>query len=195
MAQAGGSDVSTYYKAARIYNSGSIDPSGNLGAGIATHCYASDIANRLTGWASGPSTCNPATVGSLTDTAPSAATTGNVATTTPTTPAPVASTPAAALAPAATTAAAPPPEAPANIGSSLSNTGGASSFSAPSSSADVYLGATSSCQEWHTVVSGDNCWVLGQQYSVSLSQLQSWNSGLDGACSNLWLGYQYCVKA
>jgi len=43
-------DVSAFYRAARIYNSGSIDESGNLEDGIATHCYASDIANRLTGW-------------------------------------------------------------------------------------------------------------------------------------------------
>ena len=43
-------DVSAFYKAARIYNSGSIDKSGMLEDGIATHCYSSDIANRLTGW-------------------------------------------------------------------------------------------------------------------------------------------------
>ena len=55
--QSGASDVSAFYKAARTYNSGSIDPSGNLGAGIATHCYASDIANRLTGWVFAPTSC------------------------------------------------------------------------------------------------------------------------------------------
>ncbi|KAL8773573.1 MAG: hypothetical protein Q9209_001678 [Squamulea sp. 1 TL-2023] len=43
-------DVGRYYRAARIYNSGSIDASGDLGMGVATHCYASDIANRLRGW-------------------------------------------------------------------------------------------------------------------------------------------------
>lgn len=43
-------DVARYYRAARIYNSGSVDPSGDLGRGVATHCYASDIANRLRGW-------------------------------------------------------------------------------------------------------------------------------------------------
>ncbi|KAL8968077.1 MAG: hypothetical protein Q9197_005070 [Variospora fuerteventurae] len=50
--QANGSvdDVGRYYRAARIYNSGSVDASGNLEAGVATHCYASDVANRLTGW-------------------------------------------------------------------------------------------------------------------------------------------------
>ncbi|KAH8593948.1 hypothetical protein B0O99DRAFT_626495 [Bisporella sp. PMI_857] len=60
--QSGASDVSKYYKAARIYNSGSIDGSKNLGAGIATHCYASDIANRLTGWYSGTSACDATTI-------------------------------------------------------------------------------------------------------------------------------------
>jgi hypothetical protein len=28
-----------------------------------------------------------------------------------------------------------------------------------------------------------------------MAQLMSWNSGLDIDCSNLWLAYQYCVKA
>ena len=39
-----------FYIAARLYNSGSVDPSNILERGIATHCYSSDIANRLTGW-------------------------------------------------------------------------------------------------------------------------------------------------
>jgi len=58
MSQAGSDDVSKYYKAARIYNSGSVASSGNLNDGIATHCYASDIANRLTGWVKAETLCN-----------------------------------------------------------------------------------------------------------------------------------------
>ena len=42
--QAGQSTDADFYRAARIYNSGSIDGSGRLECGIATHCYASDIA-------------------------------------------------------------------------------------------------------------------------------------------------------
>ena len=53
----GGKDAQAAYKAARMYNSGSIDASGDLGKGIATHCYASDVANRLTGWVQAPSQC------------------------------------------------------------------------------------------------------------------------------------------
>ncbi|KAL8713157.1 MAG: hypothetical protein Q9220_002678 [cf. Caloplaca sp. 1 TL-2023] len=49
--------VQRYYRAARIYNSGSVDPSGDLGKGVATHCYASDVANRLTGWSEAEKGC------------------------------------------------------------------------------------------------------------------------------------------
>jgi hypothetical protein len=46
-----------YYRGARLYNSGAIDASGDLGKGSATHCYASDIANILVGWTDSQSTC------------------------------------------------------------------------------------------------------------------------------------------
>ncbi|KAM3500430.1 hypothetical protein MY10362_006409 [Beauveria mimosiformis] len=58
LAKAGGSGASTYYKAARMYNSGSIDASGDLEKGIATHCYSSDVANRLSGWSAGVGGCH-----------------------------------------------------------------------------------------------------------------------------------------
>ena len=57
LAQTGSKDVSQYYKAARMYNSGSIAASGNLNDGIATHCYSSDIANHLLGWTTGVNVC------------------------------------------------------------------------------------------------------------------------------------------
>jgi hypothetical protein len=61
--QAGTDDASKFYIAARIYNSGSVDPSGNLGLGGATHCYSTDVANRLLGWSSGLTSCQPAAIG------------------------------------------------------------------------------------------------------------------------------------
>ena len=45
-------NVQCFYKAARYYNAGEIPADGDLGAPGATRCYASDIANRLTGWTS-----------------------------------------------------------------------------------------------------------------------------------------------
>lgn len=41
---AGSATDADFYRASRIYNSGSIHVSGRLECGIATHCYASDIA-------------------------------------------------------------------------------------------------------------------------------------------------------
>ncbi|GAB0136310.1 hypothetical protein EsDP_00004615 [Epichloe bromicola] len=52
-----GAGASQYYKAARMYNSGSVAATGLLQDGAATHCYASDIANRLVGWSQGVGAC------------------------------------------------------------------------------------------------------------------------------------------
>lgn len=56
---------SKYYIAARMYNSGSVAASKNLGDGIATHCYATDIANRLIGWSTGATGCKDGDIGTL----------------------------------------------------------------------------------------------------------------------------------
>ena len=63
--EGGVDDVSRYYRAARVYNSGSVDPSGDLGQGVATHCYASDVANRLRGWSLGGHGCGEGGVGGV----------------------------------------------------------------------------------------------------------------------------------
>jgi hypothetical protein len=60
--KATGETAQKYYRAARMYNSGSLDPSGSLGRGGATACYCSDIANRLLGWSQGASKCTVAEV-------------------------------------------------------------------------------------------------------------------------------------
>lgn len=53
----GDSGSRSFYAAGRLYNSGSADYS-NLNNGLgSTACYASDIANRLTGWTLAPSNC------------------------------------------------------------------------------------------------------------------------------------------
>ncbi|KAF6232147.1 hypothetical protein HO173_009530 [Letharia columbiana] len=56
--ESGKDDVTAFYIAARLYNSGAVDGSGDLCKGIATHCYSSDIANRLTGWVEAPHGCS-----------------------------------------------------------------------------------------------------------------------------------------
>ncbi|ORY12187.1 hypothetical protein BCR34DRAFT_564001 [Clohesyomyces aquaticus] len=56
-------DAGKYYQGARIYNSGSLDPTGNLGKGYGTPCYASDITNRLIGWNGDVTPCDSNTIG------------------------------------------------------------------------------------------------------------------------------------
>lgn len=53
-AEQGDTGAQGYYRTARIYNGGGIDPSGDLGKGCCTASYVSDIANRLMGWAYSP---------------------------------------------------------------------------------------------------------------------------------------------
>lgn len=59
LAETGVTDVSKYYRAARIYNGGIGGYNANdLGTGCCTLCYSSDIANRLVGWSTGVSQCS-----------------------------------------------------------------------------------------------------------------------------------------
>ncbi|KAI0453307.1 putative muramidase [Xylaria acuta] len=46
-----------YYAAARLYNSGTVDYSHLENGFTSTACYASDVANRATGWTLAASTC------------------------------------------------------------------------------------------------------------------------------------------
>jgi hypothetical protein len=184
IAATGVSDVSKYYKAARIYNSGSVDSSGNLGAGIATHCYASDIANRLLGWVDGGSSCSESSIGSMTGStryAPSDSTSNPVDSTTPTaTVIPVASstpTPSATVVPSAV------PEIAAPVDATPVTPVESNSPSSP------FPGAASGCKSWYKVKTGDNCMSTG----VDVATLAKLNNGLDSTCSNLWLGYSYCT--
>jgi spore germination protein YaaH len=54
-------------------------------------------------------------------------------------------------------------------------------------------GATTECLQWYTTVSRDYCFLVQQQFSITFEQLRTWNPYLDEACSNMWLGYSYCV--
>lgn len=52
--QKSSSDVARFYAGAHIYNGGSAEYNPNdMNSGCCTACYASDVANRLTGWATG----------------------------------------------------------------------------------------------------------------------------------------------
>uniref|UniRef100_A0A093VA56 Rare lipoprotein A n=1 Tax=Talaromyces marneffei PM1 TaxID=1077442 RepID=A0A093VA56_TALMA len=230
----GASGATEYYVAARMYNSGSVAPGGNLGQGGATACYSSDIANRLLGW-SGTTPCKQTDVEALTHTvgtflsgndgsapsAPSITTTNPVApnlgpatnpvdpslgpatdpvapSTSPATANPV---PANLIAPSTTlidtAPVAPPPATTTTIplASAIDVAASAPSSHTTTPVGPVYPGAVSTCQKWTVVVSGDYCLEVEEHAGVSASQFMDWNPGLDAACSNLWLGYNYCIQA
>ena len=173
--QSGADDVSKYYKAARIYNSGSIAASGNLGDGIATHCYSTDIANRLLGWASdGASGCDEATIGAQGGGSPSAGASDK----------PKADKPKTDT--TQQTESEPEAEGPSDETPSQGATGGGSSPSGPKAE-----GAASGCTKWYSVKKGDTCSSAG----VDVAKLTELNTSLKSDCSNLMAGTAYCVAA
>jgi hypothetical protein len=229
-----GETAARYYKAARTYNSGSIASSGNLGQGIATHCYASDIANRLSGWAGDVTECVESTIGSVTsglesvllgensgDVSTSSSSSSSAAAQPTETAEPETSAaPAETVQPSSTAQPAEPSAAPTEsisvaavptqtpqvnvVTQSYTPTPAWTTKSIPastvaasssSSSAPIYPQANSSCQQYYTVSTGDFCKKVTESVGISFSDLRSLNTGLDKTCSNLWLGYQYCVKA
>ncbi|PVH76630.1 carbohydrate-binding module family 18 protein, partial [Cadophora sp. DSE1049] len=54
-------------------------------------------------------------------------------------------------------------------------------------------GTTESCGLYHSVVQGDICQTICLRYGISFDQLLAINTQLLPDCSNLWLGYSYCV--
>lgn len=218
-----GDDSTTYYKAARCYNSGKVAASGNLGDGItSTACYVTDVVNRLVGWATGPSNCNSGDIASLTsvswdgqtdsdsgssgssgssgETSTSTSTPAATETFAPSTIVPAVQTaqPTAASSPAPTTTeapAAPTTTAAPTVVPSSAPVPAPSSSLAPGGNYGLYPYASKSCQQYYTVEANDYCRKIEVQYGISSSDFQSLNPGLDNTCSNLWKGYQYCIKA
>lgn len=212
--QYGASGATMYYMAARMYNSGSVASSGNLGQGGATACYASDIANRLLGWSTGITACLANDIATLTHAESVSGTDGTAPTTT--TAAPVVPTttpaisvtldPATTAAPSATPTETTPVVPPATTTTTTTPPASATPVAESATSLDyttlsttllgpVYPGAVSTCQQWTLVTSGDYCLEVEEVVGISASQFMDWNSGLDAVCSDLWLGYEYCVKA
>ncbi|PSK36695.1 hypothetical protein B9Z65_1878 [Elsinoe australis] len=54
-------------------------------------------------------------------------------------------------------------------------------------------GASTACRKWYVVKSGDTCSIVEQANGITDAQFRAWNTAIDSACTNLWLGYAYCV--
>ncbi|KAF2431292.1 hypothetical protein EJ08DRAFT_194973 [Tothia fuscella] len=195
--QATGSDATKYYRAARMYNSGSIHISGDLGSGIATHCYSSDVANRLLGWVYANKACS-LDGGSAAPSVPVAPEAKSkpispAPTSQPATPAPIQAAPSPAVkqalppAPVASNPAEPKVPSAIKMPNANNNNKAVSAKMAP--------GVTTECSQYYNVQAGDFCHKVGEEFNISFDKFRSLNTAVDGNCSNLWLGYDYCVKS
>jgi hypothetical protein len=51
------------------------------------------------------------------------------------------------------------------------------------------------CSGWHTVVSGDSCYAIQQEYDLTTAELSEWNPSVSKDCiTNFWFGNSYCVR-
>ncbi|KAL4766809.1 hypothetical protein BDW60DRAFT_212576 [Aspergillus nidulans var. acristatus] len=83
------------------------------------------------------------------------------------------------------------------VGSSSSTTATttpSSTTATATSVAPTQTGYIYGCQEFFTVESGDDCSTMETEFGVTLAQLYEWNPSIGRTCTNLWLGYAYCVK-
>ncbi|KAI1423360.1 hypothetical protein F5Y12DRAFT_547929 [Xylaria sp. FL1777] len=70
---------------------------------------------------------------------------------------------------------------------------GNSTGAPPACPVPVKPGLISNCDACYKVVSGDSCAAILSTYNVSLVELRAWNPDLDSGCTNLEVGYNYCV--
>jgi LysM repeat protein len=54
-------------------------------------------------------------------------------------------------------------------------------------------GTTSNCNNYHIVVSGDQCGTMAAEYGISLADFYTWNPGVGDDCSTLKVDYYVCV--
>ncbi|KAL7628067.1 hypothetical protein AAE478_002263 [Parahypoxylon ruwenzoriense] len=63
----------------------------------------------------------------------------------------------------------------------------------PACDAPVAGGMVSNCAKCYKVVEGDYCLLVAGKNGISLGDFYAWNPSVDATCSNLQLGYNYCV--
>ncbi|KAI1376929.1 carbohydrate-binding module family 50 protein [Hypoxylon crocopeplum] len=63
----------------------------------------------------------------------------------------------------------------------------------PACPVPVAAGLVSNCDACYAVAEGDNCYGVAQAGGITIDELRLWNPSLNAACTNLQLGYNYCV--
>ena len=66
--------------------------------------------------------------------------------------------------------------------------------STPSGPTPTQTGIISSCTKYYKTVSGDTCQVISDRFGTfSVASFISWNPAVKSDCSQLYLGYYYCI--
>jgi len=191
LTQAASSGSAKYYTAARMYNSGSVAPSGNLNDGIATKCYVNDVANRLTGWTYSPDDCENGQSKNLPQSQSSPIQQVSSALSAQPTQS---AQPAQTAAPASVSQPSPSPVLIAPASSSTAVTIFAPQRATVVTSNKMAPGVTTNCSQYYRVTEGDFCNSIANQFGLTFAAIRQLNTAIDANCSNLWLGYDYCVK-
>ncbi|KAJ5541561.1 hypothetical protein N7494_006637 [Penicillium frequentans] len=63
----------------------------------------------------------------------------------------------------------------------------------PSGPTPQMPGIVATCKSYHLIQAGDSCYSINTAAKITLAQFRTWNTLIDAACSNLWLGYYVCV--
>ncbi|GKZ35782.1 hypothetical protein AbraIFM66950_006577 [Aspergillus brasiliensis] len=63
----------------------------------------------------------------------------------------------------------------------------------PSGPTPQLPGIVEDCKSFHLVKDGGNCYSISSDAGITLAQLRQWNTEIDAACNNLWLGYYVCI--
>ncbi|KAJ7114305.1 hypothetical protein C8R44DRAFT_710133 [Mycena epipterygia] len=58
---------------------------------------------------------------------------------------------------------------------------------------NIATGTLTNCTQYHTVVSGDTCSAVDEEFEIALADLLRWNTALTADCTDLDLGEAYCV--
>ncbi|KAH7925017.1 hypothetical protein BV22DRAFT_1129366 [Leucogyrophana mollusca] len=81
------------------------------------------------------------------------------------------------------------------VAASAATTTTTSSVSAATPSNVAPGTVTASCTAYHTVVSGDTCYLIEGEYGITDAQFLAWNPEINSGCTNLIIGEAYCVAS
>ncbi|KAF4634252.1 hypothetical protein G7Y89_g3857 [Cudoniella acicularis] len=82
---------------------------------------------------------------------------------------------------------------PPPVASLYAPTGTSAYYTTAQPAAPTQSGTIPDCGRYYLVMAGDSCNGVALQAGINFTQLQSFNTYLNNACTNLWLSYDVCI--